>query len=183
MLRPRSTLSALAQQAVPITIWRALRRPALVAFVLACTISLVTFPGLTLRLVGPSAIYWSFIPLAQILALALICGKRNSALSFASKLDLFFSGHLPWLLWLAGIGAAFSFVSPARAFAFTRPFWLLYAAPAVIVWSAWIDYGFYRSVAGSSRAGAVWRLLAQRAVSWGVIALIFSGSVVWQSPL
>jgi len=162
--------------------WRSLRRPAFVAFVLGCTISLITFPGLTLRLAGPSAIYWSFIPLAEIVALALICRKGNELLSFPSKVDLFFAGHLPWLLWLTGLSAAFSFLSPGEAFAFAQPFWLYYVAPAVIIWSAWIDFGFYRSILRSSRGGAIARLVAQRAISWSMILLIFSGSIVWQSP-
>jgi hypothetical protein len=182
LLHPQSTYAALAGQAIPISVWRALRRPAFVAFVLGCTISLITFPGLTLRLAGPSVIYWTFIPLAEILALGLTCGRKSGSLSFPEKVDLFFAGHLPWLLWLIGLSAAFSFFSPGEAFAFTQPFWLLCAAPAVIVWSAWIDFGFYRSILRSSRGGAVARLVAQRAISWSVILLIFSGSVVWQSP-
>lgn len=152
------------------------------AFVLGCTMSLITFPRVTARLAIPGAFYWTFVPLAEMLALGLVSAKSRQTISFPSKVDLFFVGHLCWLLWLIGIAAIFSFLPPAHAFALTNPFWLYYAALAVIIWSAWIDFGFFRAVTGSSRAGAVGRLFLQRAISWSMILLIFSGSVVWQAP-
>lgn len=179
MLRPASSYPALASRTSPGGPWMLLRRPLFLSFVLGCTISLVTFPGLTLRLAGPSTVYWSFVPLVEILAFAVVSGSIN--LPFSRKVDLFFTGHLPWLLWLACLSCAFSFLSPGSAFAMSIV-WLYGVAPVVMVWSLWIDFCFYRSVAGDSSGVALRRLLLQRLLSWGAIALIFFGSVTWQIP-
>ena len=43
------------------------KRPPFVVFVLGCTMSLITAASLTLRLVEPTTIYWSLVPLVEML--------------------------------------------------------------------------------------------------------------------
>jgi hypothetical protein len=178
MARPGPAFAALAGRASPGSAWSAFRRPLLVAVVLGCVTSLITFPGITLRLAGPATLSWSFVPLAEVLGLAVACAGEGRRLPFGRKVDLFFMGYLPWLLWLTGIAITFSFLSTARAFALLDSVWLDWAGPIVIAWSAWIDFCFFRSAAGHSRGGALGRLVLQRAISWSLIILIFSGGAL-----
>jgi hypothetical protein len=70
------------------------RRPLLVAFVLGCSVSLMTSGRVTLRLAGPATVHWSFVPLAGIAGLAVVSGRRLHA----ETIDEFFHGYLPWML-------------------------------------------------------------------------------------
>jgi hypothetical protein len=149
----------------------------LVALVLGCTMSLITSAGLTLRLAGPAAVYWSFVPLAEIAALAAVCWPERRRRPFRQVVDLFFAGHGPWLFWLIGLSAIWCFAPPSRAFAFTRV-WLYGAGAIVIVWSAYIDFCFFRFVMARSPARATRDLLLQRLVSWALIIAIFGGPAI-----
>jgi hypothetical protein len=91
--------------------WLAIRRPLLVAFVFGCAISLMTSGRLSLRLVAPATLYSSFVPLLEIAGLAVVWPWRQSPLSFARAIDLFFVSHTPWSLWLC----AFAAVTPGAA--------------------------------------------------------------------
>jgi len=154
----------------------ALRRPLLFAFLFGCAVSLFTSGRLTLRLAGPATLYWSFVPLIEIAALAVVCRGKLRSLSLAHAIDLFFAGFAPWLLWLTGLAAIWSWLPPIEAFAFTRPFWLLIAAPAVLAWSCYVDLRFFRSVL-DTRAGRA--LLGHRAISWPACLLWFMASSIW----
>jgi hypothetical protein len=110
--------------------------------------------------------------LAEIVGLAAACRSDRT------KVDLFFMGHLPWLLWLTGVAATFSFVSTAQALALLYSLWIDWAGPIVIAWSAWIDFCFFRAAAGHSRGGALGRLVLQRVISWSLLLFIFSGGAV-----
>ena len=63
MIEPRSAFAALVRQRAG-GIWLAAKRPLLLAFLIGCTISLVTSQGLNLRLAVGATICWSFVPLA-----------------------------------------------------------------------------------------------------------------------
>jgi hypothetical protein len=76
--------------------------------------------------------------------------------------DLFFAGQGPWLFWSIGLRAIWSFVPPIQAFVFTR-IWLDGGA-TVIVWSACIDFCFFRFVVGRNPARACRDLALQRLV-------------------
>ncbi len=140
MARPGPAFAALAGRATQDSLWRVFRRPLLVAVVLGCVTSLITFPGITLRLAGPAALCWSFVPLAEVLGLAVACAGEGARVGFGRKVDLFFMGYLPWLLWPTGIATTFSFLSTARAFVLLDWLWLGWAGAIVIAWSAWIDF-------------------------------------------
>jgi len=178
MANPAAAYRFLAQQSPAGGIRLGLRRPLFVAFLLGCAISLFTTRSLTLRLVGPATIYWSFVPLAEIIALAAVGWREPHALSFARRIDLFFTGHGPWLLWLIGLSAIWSFFLPAEAFSLTRV-WLYGAAALAVAWSACIDFCFFRFVLGRSRAGAGRDLLLHRAISWSLIIAIFGAPAIW----
>jgi len=180
MLNPGAAYRFLAQQAQPPPgrsgAWLSWRKPLLVAVVLGCTMSLITSASLSLRLAGPAAFYWGFVPLAEIAALAAVCWRAKRS-PFGRTVDLFFAGHGPWLLWLIGLCAIWSFVPPIHAFVFTRV-WLYGAGAIVIVWSAYIDFCFFRFAMGKKPARASRDLLVQRLVSWTIIVAIFGGPAI-----
>jgi hypothetical protein len=177
MMRPATAYRLLAQQPRSVRTWLAWRRLLFVAFVLGCTMSLITSSRLTLRLAGSATTYWSFVPLAETVALAVVSRQQQRTRPFSSTVDLFFAGYGPWLLWLIGLCAIWSFFPPIQASAFTRA-WLYGATAIVVVWSAYIDYCFFRFVMGRDRAQASRDLLLQRLVSWTLIVAVFGGPAI-----
>jgi hypothetical protein len=177
MLNPAAAYRSLAQQ--PTGRGGGWRGPVLVAFVLGCTVSLIASASLTSRLAGPATIYWSFVPLAEIAALA-VCWRGTRRRSFRQTVDLFFAGHGPWLFWLIGLCAIWSFVPPGdigRVFLLTKA-WLLGGGAMAVVWSAYIDFWFFRFVMGSNPARAGRELALQRLISWTLIIAIFGGPAI-----
>jgi len=154
------------------------RRPLGVAFVLGCTMSLITASGLTPRIAGPATVYWSFVPLAEMGALAAVCRRPRRALSFSRMSDLFFAGHGPWLVWLIGLCSIWSFCVPVQAFASSKAIWLYGAVAVALVWSGYIDFCFFRYVLGHSPRRAAWDLVLQRLISWTAIIAIFGAPAI-----
>src|SRR5580765_7808241 len=94
-------------------VWLAVKKPLVLAFFLGCAVSFLTVRTLTLRLVLPGMVYWSFVPLIEIVALAAVCWSDRQKFSFPRLIDSFFSGYRPWLLWLTGLCAIWTLLSPA----------------------------------------------------------------------
>jgi hypothetical protein len=175
MLSPAGVYRYLAQQPPGRGgAWLVCRKPLLVAFVLGCSMSLLSSARLTLRLAGPATIYWSFVPIAEIMALGAVCWRDRRTRSFLQTIDLFFAGYGPWLLWLVGLGAIWCFVPPVQAFVFTKA-WLYGGGAIAVAWSAYIDFCFFRYAMGRSLARAGRDLFIQRLVSWMLIICIFGG--------
>jgi hypothetical protein len=179
MLNPAAAYRLLVRESPGGGIWLVLKRPLLLAFVLGCTMSLITTASLTLRLVGPATIYWSFVPLVETGALAAVCWSERRIVSFPRAIDLFFTGHGPWTLWLIGLSAIWSFFPPVKAFSLTGAVWLYGASAIVILWSAYIDFCFFRFVVGRNRTRAGRDLLLHRSISWSLIIAIFGEPVIW----
>ncbi len=177
-LCPAAAYRSLARQPAAIGIWRALRRPLFVAFVLGCTMSLIASAGLTPRLAGSATVYWSFVPLAEMVGLAAACGRDGRTLAFPRAIDLFFAGHGPWLFWLIGLSAIWSFTPPIRAFALTNAIWLYGAGGFALLWSAYVDFCFFRFALARSMARAGRDLVLHRLISWTIILAIFGGPAI-----
>src|SRR2546426_10870999 len=92
---------------------RALRKPAVLAFVLGCTVSIVASGRLSLRLIADGAVSFAFVPLVEMGALAAVYRAGRRPISFARAVDLFFAGNAPWLLWLVR-GAPPACLSPPK---------------------------------------------------------------------
>jgi hypothetical protein len=159
------------------SVWIAVRRPLAVALGLGCAISLMATGTVTPRLALPAALYWSFVPLLQIVGLAAALRK----LPCAETIDDFFSGHGPWLLWLALFAALWAFVPAPVAYG-RSGFPALWCALAVLAaaWSAWLDFGFFRRVRSGSNADAARDVLVQRLVCWPPALAIFVAPAAWQ---
>jgi hypothetical protein len=155
--------------------WIAVRRPLFVAFVLGCSVSLMTSGRVTLRLAGPATVHWSFVPLAGIAGLAVVSGRRLRA----ETIDEFFHGYLPWMLLIIAFAALWAFVPAPIAFARTGYAWVWEGlATVALVWSSRTDLHFFERM-GRTRREAMRDLLVHRLVSWPIALAIF----VWSAGL
>ena len=177
LVRPARTFQALADE--PLTpgartsFWVAVRRPLFLAFVLGCVISLLTASVATMRLVGATAIYWSFVPLVEIVALAIVVWRWRGSRTFTSLIDAFFVGHAAWTLFLLLAGAVLAVTPPQHWwFIITR----LAVAGLVVVagWSAYVDVCFFRFMCGATLRGAIARAAVYRVIAWMLIFWIFA---------
>ena len=151
------------------------------AVVLGCAVSLMTSGRLSLRLAAPATIYWSFIPVLQISGLAAVWPWKRPRISFSHAIHRFFRSHTPWSLWLCAFAAVWAFFPPARVFAWTENKWPWYgSALAVALWSARLDYRFFRRVSGRKPAGAFRDLAVQRGIAWIGGAVWFMAPAAWQ---
>ena len=180
MLKPAEAYSGLARLPVDDRKWLLLRRPLFVAFILGCTISLITSGRITARLAGPATLYWTFVPLSEIAALVALWWGRRQIVSLPRAVDLFFMSHGPWSLWLIGMAIMWSFFDPIRTYGGPNLIWLDGAGVAVMVWSGYIDYCFFQRIFGRSSTQAAGDVLLQRLISWSLILLIFGGGSLWE---
>jgi hypothetical protein len=168
MLRPGSAWRRLAKE--PGTEhW--LARPLFVAFVLGCSVSVMTSGRLTLRLLLPAMLYATFVPMLQIAALAVCRGR----LPFRKAVGLFFVGHAPWSLWVIGSAALWGLL-PTTAMYPHAGMWKE-TALVILAWSAYIDFCFFRDVVGGA---AIRRLAVQRVLCWLPGLAIFVAPAGWQ---
>jgi hypothetical protein len=161
--------------------WLGLKRPLYLAFFLGCTVSFLTSGTLTLRLIVPATIYWSFVPLIEIAALAAVCWGNRRDVGFPSLIDSFFRGYGPWLLWLVGMCAIWACLSPsAKSLDGTVSIvWLGAGGALAVAWSLYIDFSLFRSLLQRSPARAARDLVLQRLISWGLIMSIIAGPTIW----
>jgi hypothetical protein len=106
MLRPKQ---AFAEPQVAGGRWLYWRRPLRLVLILCSGISLLTTGRFSLHVAGSTAIYWSFLPLVEIAALAAAQRRWPEA----CVVDRFFIGHGPWQLFIIAFAAYGS--SPAGA--------------------------------------------------------------------
>jgi len=177
LVRPAREFQSLASErtaaGVRPTFWIALRRPLLLTVVLASVVSLLASSVATLRLVAPTAIYWSFVPVVEILALAIVVWRRRGSRGLPSLIDAFFAGHAAWALFLLAVGATMAIASPQQ-------WWFLITRPAIVGvvlvtgWSAYVDVCFFRYICGARLARAVGDAVLHRLIAWTLIFWIFA---------
>ncbi len=172
---------SLTQQPFQSGLWLAIRRPLFVAFVLACSVTLIAAEPFNPGLLASTTAYWTFVPLAEALALIVVCWSSHRSVSLSRSIDLFFTGHAPWLLWFAAVSIIWSFQSPHRAssFTYTHLVPLLAGSAAVIVWSCYIDFCFFRIVLARTRTRSILDLAFQRLISWALILVTFAWASLW----
>jgi hypothetical protein len=159
-----------------------LRKPAFVALVFGCAIALMSSAALRFGLVLSTALCWSFIPFAQLIGLRCVTGGETSELTLSQRVDIFFAGHTPWLLWVAILGVMTAFMPTTKWIAIFIP-WMLVSAAVALCWSLWIDFEFFRVVCGLSRVAAALRLTLLRIISWTLIVAVFAYGSFWPSVL
>ncbi len=151
-----------------------LSRPLFALFVYGCAASLAGSGRVSLRFTVAAMVNAVYVPLLQIGALRVL---YRGAIPFRRAVDLFYTGHAAMSLTVLVFGATWAFMPPASAGPRTRP-WSI-AALILFAWSWYVDYWFFRSVAGRGAGAAV----AHRFM-WCLPALaIFVGPGAWQELL
>lgn len=182
MLRPASAYQELAALPDVGGKWRAVRRPLFFAFIIGCGISLVTSQRLSLRLVADGFINVSILLLGQTGVLALVLGRKRT-ISFSRAVDLFFAGYGLWLLWFVCYSALWAFAPPLEASTWAASRAMFLAAVPVAIWSAYIDYCFFRRVIQWTPENIVRPLLLQWLLSWSLSIFIFGGGPLWSEHM
>jgi hypothetical protein len=173
LVRPATAFRALAAQHAELGRWSAWRRPLFIAFLLGCTVSLTTTGSLTLRLAVSAALSWSFVPVIEIAALAVVLHAAGAWGRLPRLVDLFCMGYGVWSVWLIGASIIFAAVPPAHVFQVFFG-WLEAGGVLVLVWSAYVDYCFFHEVLRGSAARARRALLLHRLLTWIPILLVIS---------
>jgi hypothetical protein len=178
MVGPRAAFRHLARSQDSCGAWVLLRRPLFLTFLIGCTFSLGTAGVLTARLVFSIPASWSFVPLFEIVSLCIVCWRRRRTIPISRTVDLFFTGHGPWIVALLGLGAITSWMSPLQANSLIRLLYLWVGFPFLLlttIWSAYIDFFFFRIVMELPTGNAARHLLVQRAIAWSCgIAYLFA---------
>ena len=156
-------------------------RPLFVAFLIGCTVSLLTSATLTARLVIPATIYWSCIPLVQVGSLCAVCWRDRTNISLGRLVDRFFRGYTPWFVYLLGLSVIWAFLSPANSApqSTIARLWLFAGAIVASLWSLYIDFQFFRFALKRTAPGAARDLVVQRLISWSVIVFIIGAPTAW----
>jgi len=153
----------------------AFRRPAFIALLIGTLVAISSTGRVTLGLVSSIAVCWSFVPVLQLLAGAIVIAScRGRAVAMPRALDLLFAGHLPWSLWLL-IAAAWAASVPVFS---QGALGLTMLVPAA--WTAYIVFAFCRTVLGVTTRGAVLRTAAHQAIVWTLAGTyVFLATGMW----
>ncbi len=176
MLRPAAAYQALTKLPGPQK-WGAVRVPLLLLFWLGCSLSLITSQRLGLRLVAAGMVNLSFVPLVEIVALFAVW-RGSQAIPFSRAVDLFFMGHGPWMMGMLGYAAIWALFTPVHAMAITATRHIAPLLLIALLWSAYVDYCFFRHVFDRSPGRAGWSLLLERMIAWGLGVIVYGGGVL-----
>jgi hypothetical protein len=181
LIGPATTFRAVAHEPTA-GAWRLLRRPLLLALFFGCTVSVQASGRMSVRLVADGIVSFAFIPIFEVLSLAVVYRRGRRRVPFAQAVDLFFVANTPWLLWLLAFAAVRSLQTPLQATALPD-WWVLTLLVSVIPtasWSAYIDLQFFRTVLPRQERSAARDLILQRAISWTCILGWYLGHELWE---
>ncbi len=146
LVRPRAVWRRLGEQPPAPSGWTMARRPLLLLLVLAGFVSFTSAGRLTaVHFVG-TFVFWSFVPLTQILAIAAVRALWAPRWRLSQAVDVLMVGQGPWLVLLLTVSAVCLFAPDVYA-AFV---WLVttrvlpVALVAVVMWSLWLTWAACR---------------------------------------
>jgi hypothetical protein len=154
-----------------------MRRPLLLLFLLGCVVSLQASNRLSARLIADGILSFAFIPVFELLSLAIVYRRAARRVPFAKAVDMFFAGNAPWVYWLLVFVAIRAVQTPEQATAW--PVWwqwtVMLSLLAPIAWTSYVDLQFFRSVTADPGRRAALDLTLQRLISWTCIVGYFIG--------
>jgi hypothetical protein len=161
LLGPSAAFRELAVEPPAGAAWPSLRRPLLLLLFMGCTVSLQASGRLSARLVFDGMIAFAFVPIFELIALALVYRRRPRRVTISQAIDVFFVANAPWML---GV-----------------PYYLMpLSLIPMAVWTTYVDLQFFREVFSSSPDVARRELMLQRVISWAGIIGYFAGHEFWQ---
>jgi hypothetical protein len=177
MRHPMRAYARLAGERHAVTIAGACYRPIIVAVTIGTAASISSTSHVSVGLVATVTACWAFLVTIQVIAawISIPAASRQGA-GMARAIDLLFSGHAPWSLWLLGC-AAWATAMPILG-RDTR--WLYASMTVPLIWNAAIVFAFFRHALGLPHAAAVRRTIAHQAMAVGTgLALFGSAVAIW----
>ena len=171
LLRPARSFREQSVES-PLSFRTALRRPLFVALTLGCVTSLAATGVLTLRIALPAFVYWGIVPVLELAALMMVVWPRRGRINLPRVVDTFFAGHGAWTLFLL-LAALISFRPPELNWSLITG-WALVMLVAVLAWSTYVDFCFFRHALGRSRAAAARDVVVARLITWTLVFGIFA---------
>jgi hypothetical protein len=174
---PGAAFSRLTAERHHVSLADACYRPAVAALTIGTAASISSTSHVSIALVSTVTACWAFLVGIQVAAAWLVMpGGAGRARTPARAIDLLFSGHAPWSLWLLAC-AALSVLLPVSA----RDSRLLLVSMAVpMAWNAVIVFAFFRNALGLSRCAALRRTAAHQAMTVGTGLALFGSLVgIW----
>jgi hypothetical protein len=150
-----------------------LRRPLLLAFTLGCAVSVLASGRFTLRLIADGMLSMAFVPVCQILGLAVVYPFRRTQVSFAAAADRFFAGNTVWLAWILVFMVLSAVVPVPEQVHLDGPFLISSLLP--ILWSVAVDRKFFADVMGRTGWRGTLDVTIERIVAWLAALLYFFG--------
>jgi len=141
---------------------RLLARLALVTLTFAVIVPIMATHTITFALAGWSALAWCFVPLVQAaLALVAIGPAHGRTMSLGRAFELWFAGHVPWLLLLP---------ATIRVGELLQADLVIVTFAAAIVWATFIETAYCRVVLNASPSSARGRVTIHQALMLAMIA-------------
>ena len=173
MLRPISAYRQLADENSS-GVWVLLKRPLFVTLIFASFISLTTSGRLTLPLVLGSALFWSAGTLLLVLTTSVVLIFTRKKISLPKAIDLFFTGHGPWLVWLLALSGICLFAPSEEVTLWPLPLgWLMLSSLGAFIWSSVTYLGFFRGALKLSNLRAVAAVVFYDILLWGTVLSYF----------
>lgn len=177
MLRPERTYRRLADEVNATKdgsnpFWRAFKRPLFAAFMIGAFASLTSSGRFNALLVIDGMLFWSFVPLLQLLAITcVVLVLARGRFATTKAIELFFIGYGPWYLWLLIISGSCLLV-PAKQIVLwpVQSGWIMPATLLIVwAWSNLTTFGFLRGALNLSTVRAAVALLVYNLFLWGII--------------
>jgi hypothetical protein len=177
MCAPRRAYSELAAKPRALSVLDASYRPLIVGVTIGTSTSISSTAHVSLGLVASVTACWSFLVVIQVLAAWMVIpSAARRGMGTACALDLLFSGHAPWSLWLL----ATVFWALMLPISHRDSRWLLGSMMIPIVWNALIVFAFFRSALALPHDVALRRMVAHQALSVGsTLAILLSAVAIW----
>jgi len=153
-----------------------LSRYLLLMVVAGCSASLMTTGRVTLRIAVPCMVYTAVVPAFQLASLAAVV---RGALPFRRAAELFAIGNLLWMAVLLVFAACWAWLPAAYIYGHFN-FIRSTGVALVLVWSAYVDYWFFRVALDRSPLTAVRDLAVQRLLCWTIGLTLWVGPAGWQ---
>jgi hypothetical protein len=177
MKAPQRVYSRLVAERQTVTALDACYRPMVVALTIGTAASISSTSHVSIGLVTSVTACWTFLVVVQVIAawVAMPSASRR-AIGSARAIDLLFSGHGPWSLWLL-VAAAWALAMPTTE-RDTR--WLLTSIAVPVIWNVVIVFAFFRAALQLPYADAVRRTIVHQAVALGSGLAVFGSAVaIW----
>ncbi len=177
MCAPGRAYSRLSAESQVVTALGACYRPTIGAITIGTAASISSTSHVSIGLVASVTACWAFfIGIQLIAAWVTVPSISRRALGSARTIDLLFSGHAPWSIWLLAC-AAWAMILPAVG-RDTR--WLFASMSVPVIWNAVIVFAFFRSALTLPHDAAVRRTLAHQIITVGSGLAIFGSAVaIW----